>query len=137
MYTMYQAGKRVFAGTPNGVTSVIDGVVGMRGENPNATRDCPHAVSLLSKKNFNGKNQSSDPLFNMAAQLVAAELNIGAGAYTCPVVATAINTANGLLSKYNFNGTTHGKVTAADATIANNTAKKLDDYNNNRPGACQ
>jgi hypothetical protein len=137
MYKMYQAGNRVFAGTPNGVTSVIDGVVGMRGENANATRDCPHAVSLLSKKNFSGKSQSSDPLFNMAAQLVAAELNIGAGAYTCPTVATAIITANGLLSKYNFNGTTHGKVTAADATLANNTAKTLDDYNNNRPGVCQ
>ena len=104
---------------------------------PNVAPDCAKAVNLLSKQNFDGVNKASDPLFNMAAQLVAAELNYTAGAYKCPAVTTAILQANALLTSYKFNGTTYtGKLNAADATLANNLAKRLDDYNNNRPGAC-
>jgi hypothetical protein len=69
---------------------------------------------------------------------VAAELNLAAGAYTCGPVINAVTTANNLLTKYSFNGCTFApKLTAADTTLANNTATKLDDYNNDRPSACQ
>lgn len=105
---------------------------------PNVAPDCAKAVSLLSKQNYSGKNMASDPLFNMTAQLVAAELNLTAGAYTCPQVAQAVFDANALLTKYGFTGTGYtGPLSATDATAANNLAKLLDDYNNDRPAACQ
>jgi len=105
---------------------------------PNVAPDCAKAVNLLSKQNFNGVNQASDPLFNMAAQLIAAELNYTAGAYKCPLVTDAIAKANALLTKYSFNGTGYtGKLSASDASLANSLAKRLDDYNNNRASACQ
>jgi hypothetical protein len=103
--------------------------------------ECDNAVHLLNKENCDGKKMASDPLFNMAAQLVAAELNLASGAYTCSAVATAITDANALLGKYGFdlcNGYEGGKkgLPAADATLANNLAKFLDDYNNDRVGIC-
>jgi hypothetical protein len=104
---------------------------------PNVAPDCAKAVNLLSKQNFSGVNKASDPLFNMAAQLMAAQLNLTAGAYTCPKVASAVLQANALLTKYGFNGTSYtGKLSAADASLANSLATRLDDYNNNRPAAC-
>jgi hypothetical protein len=105
--------------------------------NPNVAPDCAKAVSLLNKSTFTGKKMASDPLFNLAAQLIAAELNLAAGAYTCPGVVLKIQEANALLSKYGFNGVTYSpKLTATDATAANNLATYLDNYNNNRTGVC-
>jgi hypothetical protein len=104
---------------------------------PDVAPDCGKAVNLLNKSTFGGKKMASDPLFNMAAQLIAAELNLVAGAYTCPDVVLKIQEANLLLSQYGFNGTTYSpKLTAADATKANNLATYLDNYNNNRTGVC-
>jgi hypothetical protein len=75
---------------------------------------------------------ASDPAFNLAAQLLAAELNQVAGAYSNPTVINAINQSVLLLGKYQFNGITHTTISSADATTMNNLAKILDDYNNNR-----
>lgn len=106
--------------------------------NPNVASDCSNAVNLLNKSTFTGKKMASDPLFNMVAQLVAAELNLTAGAYKCGPVLTAISSGNTLLTKYSFNGNGYtGKLTSADTTLANNIAQRLDDYNNDRPSACQ
>jgi hypothetical protein len=70
----------------------------------------------------------------MAAQLMAADLNILAGAAKCATVVNAISAAHALLDKYAFNGTSYSpKLSAADATSANNLAKLLDAYNNNDP----
>jgi hypothetical protein len=95
-------------------------------------------VSLLDKRDFNGAKKASDPLFNMAAQLVAAELNLAAGAKTCGAVVVAVNTAEGLLAMKAFTGFGYAnpKLTAAQATLANTTATTLDDYNNNRTSVC-
>ena len=41
-----------------------------------------------------GSKMASDPIFNMVAQLVAAELNRAAGAGICGKAATAITQAN-------------------------------------------
>ncbi|WP_139556012.1 hypothetical protein [Methylotetracoccus oryzae] len=119
----------------------LKGVDGAEVEDPKlltvTAPDCSKAVALLNKSTFDGKKKASDPLFNMAAQLVAAELNLTAGAYTCPDVVLKVQQANALLVKYGFNGNTYSpKLTAADATGANNLAKYLDDYNNNRTGVC-
>lgn len=128
----------ILVGNVLSVTTAHAGQKSFFGESATATKDCAHAVNLLNKQDFSGKNKSSDPLFNMAAQLVAAELNLSAGAYTCPAVATAVNDANALLSKYNFVGSGYtGKLSASDSTKANSLAKTLDDYNNDRASVCQ
>lgn len=101
---------------------------------PNAAPDCSKAVALLNKSNFAGKKLASDPAFNLAAQLVAAELNYAAGAGKTGTATTAITQAVLILGKYHFDGTGYtGKISAADATTMNNLATILDNYNNNRP----
>jgi hypothetical protein len=95
---------------------------------------CQEAVNILNKSTQSGQKKASDPLFNMAAQLMAADLNGLAGAATCATVAQAKQDAHKLLVDYNWNGTTYSPaLTAADATKANNLAKLLDGYNNNDP----
>jgi hypothetical protein len=99
---------------------------------PNVAPDCAKATALLNKSNFSGKKLASDPAFNMAAQLVAAELNYVAGAEPVPAATTAITQAIALLTKYQFTGNGYtGKISAADAAAMNALATTLDKYNNN------
>jgi hypothetical protein len=99
----------------------------------NSQADECNAVQTLSKNTFSGVNKSSDPLFNMAAQLLAADLNVNAQAGVCAAAVTAINGAQALLVKYSWNGNTYSpKLTSADATLANQYATALDKYNNNQ-----
>ncbi|HEU5097666.1 MAG TPA: hypothetical protein VFU22_01390, partial [Roseiflexaceae bacterium] len=102
--------------------------------NPDVASDCLKAVRLLDKSTIEtNKKSASDPAFNLAAQLVAAELNYTAGAGKTPAATTAINQAVLLLGKYQFNGNTHDKISAADAATMNTLATILDNYNNHRP----
>ena len=100
------------------------------------TLDCVKAVNILNKTTIDGKTKkASDPLFNMAAQLLAARLNVTGGAGTCPDSINAVNAAQALLVKYGWNGLTYGPpgypaLTAADATLANQLNNTLDLYNN-------
>jgi len=99
----------------------------------NSSSDECKAVQTLSKNTFGGVNKSSDPLFNMAAQLLAADLNINAQAGVCSALVTAVNGGQALLVKYGWNGNTYSPaLTAADATLANGYATTLDKYNNNQ-----
>jgi len=95
-------------------------------------------VNLLNKSTMtDGTKKASDPLFNMVAQLIAAELNVTTGDIPCQKVTDAIAAANALLVKYSFTGNGYtGKLSKADATMANNLATRLDDFNNNKPSAC-
>jgi hypothetical protein len=100
---------------------------------PNTAPDCLKAVRLLNKSTTDkGTKMASDPAFNLAAQLMAAELNFTAGAGKTGAATTAINQAVLLLGKYQFNGISHTKISAADTTTMNGLAKTLDDYNNDR-----
>jgi hypothetical protein len=95
--------------------------------------DCLKAVRLLDKSTIDaGKKMASDPAFNLAAQLAAAELNFVAGAYQNGTVLNAVNQSVLVLGKYAFDGKTHTKISTADANLMNQLAKTLDDYNNNR-----
>jgi hypothetical protein len=105
--------------------------------NPNtlgAATACRYAVNILNKTTIDGKKKmSSDPLFNMAAQLLSADLNVVSGAGTCAASTSAITQAHALLSKYKFDGNTYTpKLTTADANLANSLATTLDKYNNNK-----
>ena len=99
-----------------------------------ASTACKYAVAILSKSTITGgKKMSSDPLFNMAAQLLAADLNAGAGSGQCVAATTAINQAHALLTKYSFDGNGYTpKLTTADANLANSLGTTLDRYNNNK-----
>ena len=101
--------------------------------------DCSIAVNLLDKSTIDGKKKmSSDPLFNMSAQLVAAQLNRFMGAGINGTTIMNIDRAVLLNGKYKFNGLTYSpKLTTADANTANCLATQLDNYNNGRPvGLC-
>lgn len=92
---------------------------------------CLEAVRLLNKSTVTtNRKMASDPAFNLAAQLMAVELNIKAGAGTCGALLTARSAAQTLLANKDFNGVTH-KLTKADAPQANSLATSLDRYNNN------
>ena len=94
---------------------------------------CQEAVSLLNKSAINnGKKMASDPAYNLAAQLMATELNFQAGAGKCPAVVTAEAQAQALLAAAGFNGTgSYKSMSAANQTLANQLATTLDRYNNN------
>ena len=63
--------------------------------------------------------------FNMAAQYGAAQLNFTAGAGKCPAAVTAATQAQQLLVAITFNGKTHGSMSAAQLSLANQLAKQL------------
>ena len=101
--------------------------------------DCSIAVNLLDKSTIDGKKKmSSDPLFNLTAQLLGAELNRFMGAGINGATIMNIDRAVLLNGKYKFNGLTYTpKLTTADANTANCLATQLDNYNNGRPtGLC-
>jgi hypothetical protein len=89
-------------------------------------------VNLLNKSTLTGKKMASDPIFNMVAQLVAADLNGLAGAGQSVNSMKAVNCAHALLTAIHFNGNTYDKLTAAQTTQANCLATALDQYNNNK-----
>ena len=94
--------------------------------------DCTQAVNLLNKSTIDGKKKmSSDPLFNMTAQLIAAQLNRFMGAGINGTTIMNIDRAVLLNGKYKFNGLTYTpKLTTADTNTANCLATQLDNYNN-------
>ena len=93
---------------------------------------CLEATRILNKSTVNtGAKKASDPAFNLAAQLLAAKLNLQAGAGVCPAALLAINNAQTRLDTLNFNGVTHGTISNALATTLNNLATTIDNYNNN------
>ena len=107
---------------PSGITI---GILTLHGSasNPNTAPDCLKAVRLLDKSTINsGKKSASDPAFNMAAQLLAAKLNLVAGAGSCPAAVSAINGGQALLAAIHFNGITHDKMSAAQSSQANSLA---------------
>lgn len=98
---------------------------------------CLQAVKILSKQDQNGRNKASDAAYELASQLLAAKLNLAAGAETCTAVQTAVTNGQLLLDQINFNGSGDylgsGRLTAAKAaqrTQALSLAATLDQYNN-------
>lgn len=102
---------------------------------PNSAPDCSKAVNLLNKSTATGgKKMSSDPIYNMTAQLVGAQLNYFAGAGKNGTTTLNIQSAVLLNGKYQFNGNTYSpKLSGPDTTKANCLGTQLDNYNNDRP----
>ena len=96
--------------------------------------DCEDAVSILDKRDIaNGKKNASDAAYGLAAQLLAAQLNLSAGAETCQAVVDAVNAGQALLASSNFDGSGtyfKGKTGGALRAQATSLAGILDEYNN-------
>jgi uncharacterized repeat protein (TIGR01451 family) len=96
---------------------------------------CWQAVSLLDKSDIaTNDKKSSDAAYNLAAQLLAATVNLSAGAETCDAVTDAVDLAQTLLVDIGFNGTgdylrSKGR-DRAQYNEANELAAILDSYNN-------
>jgi plastocyanin len=99
---------------------------------------CQEAVRILNKSSVNnGKKQANDAAYGLAAQLLAAKLNVVADAGTCAAATNAIAAGQALLDGIGFNGTgsylgpkVKGAMLATRNT-ANSLAATLDAYNNN------
>ena len=109
----------------------------LREDQPHHTTPPPNSslsVNRLNTTSVDAKNKNpSDPLFNMSAQLVAAQLNRFMGAGVNGTTIMNIDRAVLLNGKYKFNGLSYSpKLTAADTNLANCLATQLDNYNNGR-----
>ena len=92
--------------------------------------DCEDAVNILDKRSIDdGKKRASDGAYNLASQLLAAQLNLSAGAETCQEVVDAVNAAQTLLAGIGFDGTGN-YLKGKQAGDANELAAILDAYNN-------
>ena len=102
---------------------------------------CLEATALLDKRLYSatkkgGDKAASDPAYNMAAQLMAAKLNLQAGAENPFCLNDIVAEADALLAVVNFNGSTipnygSGATGAARKARMNYLAGLLDAYNNN------
>jgi hypothetical protein len=99
---------------------------------------CLEAIRILNKSTVNnGRKMASDAAYGLAAQLLAARLNVLALAGTCPAATDAMAGAQALLDSINFTGVGDylgPKVKGATLITRNQAlgfASTLDDYNNN------
>ena len=101
---------------------------------PKTASGCEKAVKILSKQDLSGKSRSSDAAYDLAAQLLAAKLNLAAGAETCAGAQSAVLDGQSLLDNLNFDGTgsylpsNTNKVALRNTAL--NLASTLDKYNN-------
>ncbi|MDX1520666.1 MAG: hypothetical protein R3264_03485 [Anaerolineae bacterium] len=92
--------------------------------------DCEDAVNILDKRSIDdGKKRANDGAYNLASQLLAAQLNLSAGAETCQEVVDAVNAGQTLLAGIGFDGT-GSYLRGKQANEANALAETLDTYNN-------
>jgi len=111
----------VLASFPGGGTSIGDLFVDT----------CPEAIAILDKSTLNGTKMASDAAYGLAAQLLAAKLNVQANAVTCGGANSAISGGQALLDAIGFDGSgTYLKAASANRTAALAFAATLDDYNN-------
>ena len=111
------------------------------GEAP--VRGCEPLILILDKRSIDDKAEhASDPAFNMAAQLLAAELNYLNGALACVGVTDAINDGREVLSQVGFDGAFgddgySGELEELGLTaLARDLATVLDNYNNGMTEPC-
>jgi hypothetical protein len=100
--------------------------------------ECLEATRILNKSDVsNDKKKANDAAYALAAQLLAAKLNIQAGAGWCPATTEAIDAGQELLDQINFDGTGDylgPRVKGEKLDLRNEAldlANTLDQYNNN------
>jgi len=100
-----------------------------------AIETCEDGVSILDKSDLDhGRKRANDAAYGMAAPLLAAKLNLSAGAQTCAEVLAEVAAGDALLSEIGFDGTgTYFRPNTKDPlqNDALEIANLLDAYNNN------
>ena len=93
---------------------------------------CQQGVYILDHRDFAGKKKASDAAYNLARNLLAAKLNLAAGAETCVAVQAAVPAADALLIGIGWDGSGPPGLRPKNAEYqqANNLATTLDVYNN-------
>jgi hypothetical protein len=100
---------------------------------PNQAPDCLKAIRLLDKSTIDtAKKKASDPAFGLAAQYLAARVNVLHDAKTCSAQTNALSAGQSLLAAIHFNGITHDPLNKSQSSQLNSLATTLDDYNNAR-----
>jgi hypothetical protein len=66
---------------------------------------CQQGADLLQGRDLAGADHGNDPAYTLAAQLLAAQLNLASGAKTCPGAEGAVKAAQLLLLSLGFDGT--------------------------------
>jgi hypothetical protein len=66
---------------------------------------CQQGLNLLQSRNLQGIEMNNDAAYALAAQLLAAQLNLAAGSEYCPASDQAVSQAQLLLLELNFDGT--------------------------------
>jgi len=100
-----------------------------------AVNTCVKGVNILDKSTIGGVKKASNAAYNMAAQLLAAKLNIQANADP-RCIGAVVNEAQQLLLAIGFNGSTVPSFSAAQGSRMNVLATLLDRYNNGDPTLC-
>lgn len=100
----------------------------------NAAPHCAQAVNLLKKTTVDGtEKKANDPLFKLAAQVIAAQLNYFAGAAQNDATTSNIQRAVLLLGAYAFDGLSYRpELSSGDARTVRCLTTQLDNYNKNR-----
>jgi hypothetical protein len=83
------------------------------GDHPVTT--CQEGLALLRGRTTAGK-ETGDPIYGLAAALLAAELNLNAGAETCPIAEEAVLGGHLVLARVGFDG--RGETAATSGEIA-------------------
>jgi len=99
-----------------------------------AIETCEDGVSILDKSDLSGRKRANDAAYDLAAQLLAAKLNLSAGAQTCAEVLAEVAAGDALLSDIGFDG--YGRYFKPNTkdplqNEAYESASLLDLYNNN------
>lgn len=111
---------------------------------------CQIAVNILNKSTANGTKAASSSAYSLAAQLLAAELNVQAGAGSNACVATDITSAGHILApvtdllgntgidfaKAFNNNSANPTMTSPEVTDATYLQTQLNNYNNNLSVQC-
>ena len=97
---------------------------------------CVEGVAVLDSRDLDrNKKRSNDAAYTLARNLLAAQLNLTAGAGTCSLVQTAVMDGQALLVSIDFDGTgsyLKPKPAKPLRSVALQLAHDLDEYNNNR-----
>jgi hypothetical protein len=70
-----------------------------------AITTCEQAVNVLRASGTSGAEKGGDAAYPLAAQLLAAQLNMGVGAEFCPAAQGAVLAGHALLASIGFDGT--------------------------------
>jgi CSLREA domain-containing protein len=100
---------------------------------PDTAPDCAQAINLLKKTTVDGTaKKANDPLFKLASQLLAAQLNYFADAAQSDETTSNIERAVLLLGGYDFDGLSyHPELSSGDARAARCLTTQLSNYNSN------